>query len=410
MRRILGFAATALATTLALTGCTGGSAPAPEELADPLASSVVDQLVDATEHAIAASGAPGAIVGVWVPWAGEWKAGLGEAEPDGKAPETSMSFRAGTITRSMTCDVLYAMDGGAVRIDDSITAYVPSVPQLEDVTLKSLCDSEAGLRSSGDLNWNQILPNPEREWTPREFVSAGLGSRQGSQGTWNDSDTSYFLLGYALENATHMPLADLIKKYVTDPANLEHTALPASAAAEPGSNALPGFYTSSSARKAGCEEAPGEFTKISSSLGYADSGVVSTIDDLGSYAARVARSVGNIEKAPVRWSSSVPVAADGDQWVRVAGGNRFYGTMVGQEGSTLGYTTAAYSDTNTGVTVAVTLNNSASTGDIAGALARELAAIAITAEGKSKPQDAALPWTADQAHQAVTAAAVCPVD
>lgn len=409
MRRILGFAATALVATLALTGCTGGSTPAPEEIADPLPSGLVDQFVDATEHAIAASGAPGAIVGVWVPWAGEWKSGVGEHEPDGEKPAMDMTFRAGTITRSMTCDVLYAMDGGAVRIDDSITAYVPSVPQLEDVTLKSLCDSDAGLRSSGDLNWAQILPNPEREWTPREFVSAGLGSRQGTAGAWNDSDTSYFLLGYALENATHTPLSELIRNYVTDPQRLEHTQLPDAAPAEPGSKPLPGFYTSSASRQAGCEEPPTEFTTASSSMGYADSGIVSTIDDLGNYTARLARSIGDLEDPPARWADLLPVDAEGDQWIRVAGGDRFYGTMVGQEGSTLGYSTAAYSDINTGVTVAVTLNNSAAGGTIAGALARELAAIAMTAEGSHRPEDAALPWTAEQAHEAVTAAAVCPI-
>jgi D-alanyl-D-alanine carboxypeptidase len=301
------------------------------------------------------------------------------------------------------------MDGGAVRIDDSITAYVPSVPQLEDVTLGSLCDSEAGLRSSSDLNWNQILPNPEREWTPREFVSSGLGAGRGRTGSWNDSDTSYFLLGYALENATHTPLAELITNYLTDPQNLNHTELPGSAAAAPGSNALPGFYTSSSSRQAGCEEPPAEYTKISSSLGYADSGIVSTIDDLGSYTARLARQIGDLDDPPARWAGSLPVDADGDQWIRVAGGDRFYGTMVGQEGSILGYSTATYSDINTGVTVAVTLNNSASGGALVGALARELAAIAMTADGKHKPEDAALPWTIEQAHDAVTAAAVCPV-
>ena len=409
MRRILGIAAMAFATTLALSGCTGGSNPSPEEIADPLPSALVDQLSSATQHALAASGAPGAIVGVWIPWAGEWKSGVGEASPDGKTPDVDMTFRAGTITRSMTCDVLYAMDGGAVRLDDSITKYVPSVPQLGDTTLKSLCDSTAGLRSSGDLNWGRMLSNPDREWTPREFVSAGLGARQSKPGVWNDSDTSYYLLGYALENATHTPLAELINNYVTVPGDLEHTLLPAPESAKPGADALPGFYTSSAARSAGCQEAPTEFTKASSSMGYADSGVVSTVDDLGNYVARVAKNVKSLEKPPARWAESIPADANGDQWIRVAGGDRFYGTMVGQEGTFLGYSTAAYSDINTGVTVAVTLNNSAAGSDLVGALARELAAIAMAADGGHKPDDATLPWTAEQAHAAVKAAAVCPI-
>src|SRR5690606_41883006 len=108
MRRILGFAATALVATLALTGCTGGSAPAPEEIADPLPSGLVDEFVGATEHALAAAGAPRAIVGAWVAWAGEWKAGVGEDKPVGEKPAADMAFRAGTITRVLPCDVQYA--------------------------------------------------------------------------------------------------------------------------------------------------------------------------------------------------------------------------------------------------------------------------------------------------------------
>src|SRR5690606_3900585 len=103
MRRILGFAATALVATLALTGCTGGSAPAPEEIADPLPSVLVEEFVGATGTTLAAAGATGAIVGVWVPWAGEWKARVGEDKPDGNKPKTAMALRAATITRSMTC-------------------------------------------------------------------------------------------------------------------------------------------------------------------------------------------------------------------------------------------------------------------------------------------------------------------
>ena len=56
----------------------------------------------------------------------------------------------------------------------------------------------------------------------------------------------------------------------------------------------------------------------------------------------------------------------------------------------------------------VVLNNSAGGGNLAGALARELSAIAMEA-GEEAPETT-LPWTIDQAHEAVASAAKCPID
>ena len=40
-----------------------------------------------------------------------------------------MQFRAGTITRAMTCDVLYAVAAeGKVSLDDSVSTYVAGSP------------------------------------------------------------------------------------------------------------------------------------------------------------------------------------------------------------------------------------------------------------------------------------------
>src|SRR5690606_15690390 len=161
-------------------------------------------------------------------------------------------------------------------------------------------------------------------------------------------------------------------------------------------------------RQAGCEEEPQEVTELSSSMGYADSGVVSTLEDLRDYAADLGRRAGSSDDLNPRWAESLPVSADGEQWVRVAGGDRLMGPMIGQQGDILGYATAAYSDVDTGLTVVVSLNNSAGGGDLAGALARELAAIAMDAPSHRQPE-ASLPATAEQARQAVSDAAVCPV-
>lgn len=408
--RTVGAAAVLATASLLLAGCTDAAPPAPADIADPLPDEVIERLQSSTERAIGAAGAPGAIVGVWAPWAGEWIAGVGETAPgSGTAPSPDMQFRAGPVTRSMTCDVLYALDGGAVNLDDSVSDLVPSVPPLEDVTLVDLCDGVAGLKSSEAGNWNSILSNPDRVWDPREYAARGLGEGLGERGVWSNSDTSFFLLGLALENATRTPMPELYEEYVADPQGLGDTYLPGDASAAPGSNPFPGFYSSSKVRENGCEEPPRDMTELSSSIGYAGSGIVSSVGDLGDYVADLASSAGSSDALEQRWAQAVPLEADGPQWMRAAGGDRLLGSMIGQEGKIFGYITAAYSDIDTGLTVVVTINNSAAGGDLAGALARELAAIALETPGDDRPE-ASLPWTAAQAHDEVGDAAVCPID
>ncbi|MBN9180767.1 MAG: serine hydrolase, partial [Microbacterium sp.] len=67
--------ATALAVVLVVSGCSVGG---PATVALPalptakLPSSTVKDLTSAVTDAMAASGASGAIVGVWAPWSGSW--------------------------------------------------------------------------------------------------------------------------------------------------------------------------------------------------------------------------------------------------------------------------------------------------------------------------------------------------
>lgn len=411
-RRAVGAVVAALALALSFTACS----PVPDvDLELPpqadvaLPDATVEQLQGAVTDAMASAGASGAIVGVWAPWSGSWVAGLGTQSPAEGAAEVSagLQFRASRVTRSMTCDVLYAaVAQGKVKLDDPVAQWVSSVPALADVTLEQLCDSTSGIGSYAPQLTPLWLSNPERRWSPRELASFGLGeARTADPGAaYRDSDAGYVLLGLALERALGAPAAELIDEYVAQPLDLEQTHL----GALPEDDVLEGLYSPAvEGGKRNCVE-PIDVTAVSPSSAYTDSGVVSDIDDLGRYAQALA--TGALQPGvDDRFADPLPAGSNAPSWNTVAGGAVQAGSLIGQFGVVPGYTTAAFSDPDTGLTVAVVFNNSAGGAAFGAYLAYELAAIASkapAAAGETAPE-AGLPWTAEQFHEEIAKRAIC---
>ncbi|MGL4256186.1 MAG: serine hydrolase domain-containing protein [Microbacterium sp.] len=411
-RRAVAAVAAALALTLVISGC------APEQSVDvqlqpqaeaALPDAMVEQLQGAVTNAMASSGASGAIVGVWAPWSGSWVAGLGTQSPaEGAAEVTAdMQFRAGRITRPMICDVLYAaVAQGKVKLDDPVSDWVASVPVLTDVTLEQLCDSTSGIGSYAPRLTRLWVDNPERTWSARELASYGLGEPRTTKpgAAYRDSDAGYVLLGLALERALGAPAAQLIDEYVVRPLDLGQTQLGGFSS----DLVLEGIVVpGAGGGKRNCLE-PIEVTDISPSTGYTDSGVVTDIDDLGRYAQALATGALQPD-VDDRFAHAVPPRRGAPSWHTVAGGAVQAGSLIGQLGAVPGYTTAAFSDPKSGLTVAVVLNDSVAGAAIGGYLAWELAAIASkapAASGETAPE-AGLPWTAEQYHDEITRRAVC---
>lgn len=410
--------AAVLALTIALAGCTASEPdPVNTPVADatPLPDDTAAQLQAAVQAALGTTGASGAVVGVWVPWSGEWVSGVGVVSTGATEPVTTdMSFRAGRITREMTCDALAGMVADRiVQYEDDVATYVPGIRTERVITLAQLCDSTSGIQPISDTVHEEFITNPARVWTPRELASFGFGrpttSAPGEK--YVDSDAGYLLLGIALERASGLTAAEYLAKYVTEPLGLSNTVLPAVAAATP----TPAPYLVGQLPQPGedavlkCDE-PLDVSVLSSSAGFTDSGVTTTIRDLGAYASALATGKLARDGQPDRFADPVPTADDAPSWLNTAGGSIIAGSLVGQSGMVPGYATAAYADPSTGMTVAVVLNSSAGDGTAARDLAWQLAAIASkapAAAGNTAPEFG-LPWTAEEFGQAIAAAAVCP--
>lgn len=415
-RRAVAVLSGALALVLALAGCSASTVVqinTPAQVDAALPADTAQQLQDAVTRAMAATGSPGAIVGVWAPWSGTFIQGLGTQTPGGAAVTAQDEFRAGRMTRAMTCDVLFELAAaGTVSRDDPVTKWVSGVAGLTDhgITLGQLCDSTSGLGSYGPQLLGEWLNNPARSWNPHELASYGVSQQLDPAGAaFKDSDTGYLLLGLALERASGKTAAQLLQEYVFAPLALGSTSLPSGSVAATGASAvLSGNLSMKDAAGALACAAPLDVTALSSSTGFTDSGVATNILDLGRYARALA--AGTLVPADAgRFTDPLAPAAGAPSWFTTKGGAYLAGSLVGQYGSTPGYLTAAFADPATGLTVAVVLNNSAADPGMIAALAWELAAIASKAppvSGSTTPE-AGLPWTAQQFADQITASAVC---
>jgi D-alanyl-D-alanine carboxypeptidase len=377
----------------------------PEQVDGAFPEETQTQLQDAVSRAITATGSTGAIVGVWAPWSGSWVDGVGTTTPGGAEVSADMQFRAGKVTRAMTCDVFYELvDEGVVGRNDEVAEWVSGAADLTDVTLEMLCDNTSGLASYSSKLLGLWLSNPERTWVPLELASYGLGQGRvadpGAQ--YTDSDSGYLLLGLALENASGERMPALIEKYVTDPLDLENTYLAAGPTEAPQLNGL------RSPRIEGvwnCAE-PTDVTPVSLTTGYSDSGVMTNVTDLARYVRALATGA---LTGTQRFEDGRPPSRSSSSWFTAAGGAFQAGSLVGQHGSVPGYMTAAYADPESGLTVVIVLNNSSATPNHVTWLALQLAAIASkapAASGQETPS-AGLPWTAEQFAQPIAENAIC---
>jgi len=412
-RRIIVLFLSVCLTVSAVSWTAGATADSPGGAESTLSAETAARLDAAVAVARAQADASGALIGVWAPWAGNWVVAQGTTARGGHTPlTTSMRFRIGTNTTAMTCTVLLRLvDEGIVQLADPVSRYLNRDAGLSGITLGQLCQGTSGIADFTRVLTPQFVNTPERQWPPVELATNGLAkprTMQPGEG-WAQSDTGIVLLGMVLEAATSQNLDSLYQHYIFDPLGMADTSFPDPATLEiPGAH--PHGYAAAldSAGTPACSDVRDE-TALSSSMAWAAGGVVSTLDDLKTWAQALATSrLLGPDSAAAQWAT-LPTGAGTPSWQGYGFGGWQLGPMRGSVGSIPGFVSAALVDPATSLTVVVMLNNSTAGAGFARALAQELAAIASTlpsSNGGAAPA-ITLPWTAEQS-AAELATAPCP--
>ncbi|MGW4303663.1 serine hydrolase domain-containing protein [Streptomyces sp. NPDC004646] len=299
-RRGTAAALAAVALALPLAAAPAGAAPllAPSAAPSPFPSDssdggvraltpeVADRLDDAVRKVMDEARVPGVTVGIWTPDEGSYVRSFGVADKgDGRRMAPDLYTRIGSETKTFTVTALLQLvDQGKVSLDDPIAKYIGGVPNGDRITLRQLAGMRSGLYNYSDDPdfFKALTSDPQRSFTPRELLDYAFKHpplfEPGRK--FDYSNTNLILLGLVVEQQSGQQLGDYIQEHILDPAGMNRTSFPSGAEFP---KPHPQGYTNQTA-DGKVEETAG----WNPSWGWAAGAMVSTLDDLRTWAPTVA--------------------------------------------------------------------------------------------------------------------------
>ncbi|WP_323512488.1 serine hydrolase domain-containing protein [Subtercola sp. RTI3] len=324
-----------------------------------LPTALTDSLDSAARSSFTEAASPGAIVGVRTPQ-GTWMAAYGVADPSTGAPmEVGMHTRIGSVTKTFTGTLLMQLaEDKKLSLDDTISRYIPGIPNGEQITLRQLASMTSGIASyTMNSSFTDVyFAKPETIFTPTELVAAGVEKSPifapGEQ--FNYSNTNTVLLGLVIEKVTGESISDVFAQRILKPLGLTSTSWPGDQTAIPepyaqGFTVQGDFATPS---------APSNATNWNPAWGFTAGEMISNMPDLLTYGRALATGQGLLDTASqTERLMSFPGAAGYGIALGCIGG------WVGHTGELPGYNTSLFSDTSTDTTVVVQTNSDIPSGD-----------------------------------------------
>jgi D-alanyl-D-alanine carboxypeptidase len=200
-----------------LVGCGfGSSQPESSGPAVPRLSARLAQALDAElRKRVRDSGVPGASATVVFADGREWRGATGAAVMTPRlamTPGTALPFDS--VTKVATAALaLRLAELRHLRLDDPITRWYAQWRGDPDATVRDLLGHSAGLGNPPDSFWRQILRNPRKQVTARQFIAAT--PRPGPRTDEAQySNTGFLIAGLILQRAAREPVAAVMRREI----------------------------------------------------------------------------------------------------------------------------------------------------------------------------------------------------
>jgi D-alanyl-D-alanine carboxypeptidase len=297
---------------LVMAGCSSTTSSTTSESSTPLTTTgspsaspalkPIDQaaLKAVVEKATKAMLVPGAVVAIRTPQ-GNYTAAVGTTELGKQTPpEMNTHFRIASNSKTMTAAVvvLLAQDG-KLKFTDPVSAYVPDVPNGNNIIVADLLKMRSGLYNYTNAPEfsAELDADLAKAWTPQEVLDVAFAHPPNDPpGTAYEYDnTNYAILGLIAEKAGGQPLEEQLQERLFGPLSLKQTSLPAAdqASSMPTPYSRGYMYGGSAfamvddpypadmkaAAKAGTLK-PIDYTNQNSSYAHAAGGVISTAGNM----------------------------------------------------------------------------------------------------------------------------------
>lgn len=209
--------------TTTVAPITRSEAPAGE-----LPTATRASLKAAVDSTMATYGAPGVVVGVYVPGHGSWVYADGVADNTTKAvPTAEMSWPLRSVTKSFSVTlVLQLVDEGKLSLDDTVGQYVDGVPNGDRITIRELADMSSGLPEyTTEAFIDDFVADPERVFTLDELNAYAFAEapqfEPGTRHVYTNTNTN--VLGSVVERVTGQSFTDALSERILVPLGLSDT-------------------------------------------------------------------------------------------------------------------------------------------------------------------------------------------
>jgi D-alanyl-D-alanine carboxypeptidase len=241
------------------------------------------EILDSVVSDYAAEDGAALVVQVTTP-DGTWVSAGGLADEERSTTSTDR-FRIGSMSKTYVAAVaLMLVEQGVFNLDDAASDWLPqdiidNIANVDTVTIRQLLAMRSGIDDylATDEFWDAALADPTYEWTPAEALTYAYGLEPlfAPDEAYSYSNSNYLLMQMILEEASGMPLHELMRTKILDPLKLKNTYTQGAESMDGGF-----VYGYEDMDEDGTQE---EVSGINDGVGLADGGLISTTADVTAF-------------------------------------------------------------------------------------------------------------------------------